>query len=112
MALENFAFVLVRPKSPGNIGAVARALKNMGLRDLRVVSGAHCPPVSDRGAAALAVHGRDVLATAAIHPDLTAALADRTLVVGTTARKGPYRSEARPIREVAGELAASSATNR
>jgi tRNA/rRNA methyltransferase len=112
MALENFAFVLVRPKSPGNIGAAARALKNMGLRDLRIVSATGCLPVSDRGAAALAVHGQDVLASAATHPDLTSALADRTLVVGTTARMGPYRDEARPIREVAGELAASSAVNR
>ena len=30
-------FVLVEPSHPGNIGAVARAMKNMGLRDLHLV---------------------------------------------------------------------------
>jgi tRNA/rRNA methyltransferase len=33
-----FAFVLVRPKSAGNIGSAARALKNMGFDDLRLVA--------------------------------------------------------------------------
>src|SRR5205809_3048216 len=99
MALDNFAFVLLRPKSPGNIGASARALKNMGMRDLRIVTEKGIEPAmdemeepnrydSDDGARAMAVHGRDVLADATIHPGLESALADRTLVVGTTARAG------------------------
>jgi tRNA/rRNA methyltransferase len=37
-ALNNFAFVLVSPKSSGNVGAAARALKNMGFADLRIVA--------------------------------------------------------------------------
>ncbi|HKV55526.1 MAG TPA: RNA methyltransferase [Candidatus Binataceae bacterium] len=109
MALENFAFVLFKPKSPGNIGAAARALKNMGLRDLRIVAAAGR---DERDATTMAVHGRDILASATCYPDLPAALADRTLVVGTTARSGPYRADARPIREVAPELSAAAATNR
>src|SRR3954447_21262571 len=104
MALENFAFVLFKPKSPGNIGAVARALKNMGFRDLRLVAPAQ--PLDIR-AEAMAVHGRDLLASAAIYPDLISALEDRTLVVGTTARAGPYRSETRSVREVCAELPVS-----
>jgi tRNA/rRNA methyltransferase len=112
MPLDHFAFVLVRPKSPANIGAAARALKNMGVRDLRIVSQNDGERLKDRRAAALAVHGSDVLASATMHPDLTSALTGCTLVVGTTARTGLYRSEARSIREVADDLAASSYGNR
>jgi tRNA/rRNA methyltransferase len=124
MPLDNFAFVLFKPKSPGNIGAAARALKNMGCRDLRIVQPAGFHFANDRertwsrqgpgsdDAQTMAVHGRDVLAAATIHPGLDSALADRTLVVGTTARAGPYRSEARLIREVSDELSALSRANR
>ncbi|MBV8358925.1 MAG: RNA methyltransferase [Deltaproteobacteria bacterium] len=124
MSLDHFAFVLFKPKSLGNIGAAARALKNMGCRDLRIVqpAGFHIAndseptrarqaPASD-DAKKMAVHGRDILAAATIHSGLDSALADRTLVVGTTARAGLYRSEARPIREVSHELSALSEANR
>jgi tRNA/rRNA methyltransferase len=115
--LDNFAFVLFKPQSPGNIGAAARALKNMGLHDLRIVSGTclsreHDIPDHPASAKKMAVHGRDVLAAAKIHKGLNSALADRTLVVGTTARAGLYRNEARPIREVSVELAKLSEANR
>jgi len=36
-ALSSIRFVLVQPEHPGNLGACARALKNMGFADLRVV---------------------------------------------------------------------------
>jgi tRNA/rRNA methyltransferase len=104
-----FAFVLVRPQSPGNVGAAARALKNMGFAGLRLVA----PENYDLGQATrMAVHAGDVLSAALIYPDLSAALADCSLVVGTTARGGPYRSEAETPREVAPQLVALSAANR
>jgi tRNA/rRNA methyltransferase len=121
MSLDNFAFVLFRPKSPGNIGAAARALKNMGLRDLRIVSDKALQPGDATRdsiphpltrAEAMAVHGRDILDAATIHPGLELALADRNVVVATTARGGLYRSEARAAREVAAELTGLSETNR
>ncbi len=100
---EHFAFVLFHPRSAGNIGAAARALKNMGFADLRIVAAR-----KSAGAAALkmAVHGRDVLDAARIYPDLKSAIADCTVTVGTTTREGPYRSAARPPREAIAELAA------
>jgi tRNA/rRNA methyltransferase len=123
LSLDNFAFVLFKPKSPGNIGAAARALKNMGCHDLRIVepAGDHITNDGERtwrresgcdDAKAMAVHGCDILAAATIHSTLDSALADRTLVVGTTARTGLYRREARPIRQVSEELAALSQANR
>jgi tRNA/rRNA methyltransferase len=117
MALDNFAFVLFRPKSAGNVGASA-------MSDLRIVADEcrqHIIKATDELrpdrhpeniAEIMAVHGRDVLAAATVHTDLHSALADRTLVVGTTARKGLYRSEARPIREAATELVRLSSANR
>jgi tRNA/rRNA methyltransferase len=107
--LDHFAFVLFKPRSPGNVGAAARALKNMGLGDLRLVA----PQLRNtRSAATMAVHAADVLAAATRYPDLAAAVKDRTIVVGTTARTGPYRSESRMLREAAQDLIARSAANR
>jgi tRNA/rRNA methyltransferase len=102
MALD-IAFVLVRPKSPGNVGAAARAMKNMGFDDLRLVAPRRWNP---REAAAMAVHGASVLAGASICADIAAAVADRTTIIGTTARGGLYRENARSIRDAAPEIAA------
>jgi tRNA/rRNA methyltransferase len=107
---EQFAFVLARPKSAGNIGSAARALKNMGFGDLRLVAPEASP--KDNLAHAMAVHANDVLAGAQIFATLEAALADCNLTVGTTCRGGPYREATRPLRESTRELAEVSATNR
>ncbi|HVC43927.1 MAG TPA: TrmJ/YjtD family RNA methyltransferase [Candidatus Binataceae bacterium] len=107
--LDNFAFVLVSPKASGNVGAAARALKNMGFADLRLVAPRDYDP---RAAAAMAVHADDLLGRAAIFGDLGAALADRTLTVGTTSRLDPYRAAARPLRAAAPDLIAAASANR
>ena len=107
--LGQIAILLVKPKAPGNVGSAARALKNMGLSDLRVVA----PRDWDLAAAkVMAVHASDLLERARFFPSLLEALHDRTLTVGTTARSGPYRSEVRPLREATSELALATATNR
>jgi tRNA/rRNA methyltransferase len=108
-ALDNFAFVLVSPKSSGNVGAAARALKNMGFADLRIIAPRDYDP---HDAAAMAVHADDVLERARICGNLGAALEDRTLTIGTTCRVGPYRSETRALREAAPGLIDESAANR
>jgi tRNA/rRNA methyltransferase len=106
---ERFAFVLFRPQSAGNIGAAARALKNMGFDDLRLVAPG---TLKSREAAAMAVHADDVLASATIYPDLAAALADCAVAVGTTSRRGGYRSRARPLRAATAELNAIAGSNK
>lgn len=107
--LDNFAFVLVSPKASGNVGAAARALKNMGFADLRLVAPRDYDP---KAATAMAVHADDVLERTRIYPDLIAALEDRTLTVGTTCRGGPYRSETRTLRDFAPGLIGESVANR
>ncbi len=70
---DKFAFVLFKPQSAGNIGAAARALKNMGFDDLRLVAPG---TLNQREAVAMAVHADDVLASATTYHDLASALAD------------------------------------
>jgi tRNA/rRNA methyltransferase len=107
--LDNIAIVLVKPKAAGNVGSVARALKNMGLADLRIVA----PRDWDAGAAkVMAVHADDVLGRASFFATLGEALKDRTLTVGTTCRSGPYRSEIRSVRETSSDLVDAAAANR
>src|SRR5208282_3500649 len=110
MASRNkFAFVLYRPQSAGNIGAAARALKNMGFDDLRLVGHG---PLNDREAKKLAVHADDLLASATVYPSLADALADCSIAVGTTSRRGGYRSRATPLRAAAAELDALAGANK
>jgi tRNA/rRNA methyltransferase len=107
--LDQFAFVLFKPKSAGNVGAAARALKNMGLSDLRLAA----PQIRHkREAATMAVHGRDVLEGAKTYTDLAAAVTDCTLTVGTTCRPGFYRSDISAIRDSAPSLMHESHANR
>ncbi len=109
MTAADIAFVLVRPQSAGNIGAAARALKNMGFADLRLVA----PEARNRTmAAAMAVHAADVLADARSFADLDAALIDCTVTVGTSCRPGLYRSGAEELHAAAPELCALARANR
>jgi tRNA/rRNA methyltransferase len=107
--LQSFAFVLVRPLQDGNVGDAARALKNMGFGDLRLVAPQRPP---GRAAAAMAAHADDVLRDVRCHTSVAEALGDRTLVVGTTCRTGLYRSGAIAIREAAAQLIAEATDNR
>lgn len=88
--LRNVRVVLVRPRGAANIGAAARAMKNLGVSDLALVR-----PAVARLAAAdrMAVHARDLLRDARVVETLPAAVADCHLVVGTTCRTGGYRAE-------------------
>lgn len=81
--------VLVRPMFGGNVGSAARAMLNMGLRDLRIVA----PRYPDLEKAWALAHGaEDVLRDARIEPDLRSALADSTCVVACTARPRRWRA--------------------
>ncbi len=90
--------VLVRPKGSGNIGSVARAMKNTGLRDLALVGRGRTDSFSAR---AMAAHSRDILDGARRFDTLREAVADCGLVVGTTCRKGLYRDHVERPREAA-----------
>ncbi|QIB53037.1 tRNA (cytosine(32)/uridine(32)-2'-O)-methyltransferase TrmJ [Pseudomonas sp. OIL-1] len=75
--------VLVNTSHPGNIGGAARAMKNMGLTRLVLVDPERYP---DPNAQARASGADDVLAGAQVVATLEEAIADCTLVMGTSAR--------------------------
>ena len=81
--LDNVRIVLVNTSHPGNIGAVARAMKNMGLSDLHMVEPQNFP---DEVAYYRAASAQDVLNGAVITQTLEEAVEDCGLVIGTSAR--------------------------
>ncbi|MFQ6671955.1 MAG: RNA methyltransferase [Candidatus Tectimicrobiota bacterium] len=107
--LDAFVVVLVEPQGPANVGSVARAMKNMGVRALRLVNpGEWYGPEARK----MAMRGRDVLEAATLYEDLAEALSDCGYVVATTRRGGPLRSGGQPPRELARHWLEVAATNR
>tara|TARA_R110002110_G_scaffold406421_1_gene626518 strand:- start:361233 stop:361979 length:747 start_codon:yes stop_codon:yes gene_type:complete len=84
MNLDNIRIVLVNTSHPGNIGGVARAMKNMGLSRLYLVEPRQYPDEQADWRAASAI---DVLENAVVTPTLEAAIDDCQFVVGTSARE-------------------------
>ena len=81
--LSNFKIVLVETSHPGNIGAVARAMKNMGMDQLRLVSPKFFPHAD---ATARASGADDVLRAAQVYTSLPEAIGDCQIVLGASAR--------------------------
>lgn len=81
--VNNVRIVLVQTFHPGNIGAAARAMKNMGIRDLVLVRPRRFP---DEEATARAGTASDLLETARVVDTLGEAIADCGWVIGTSAR--------------------------
>ncbi len=99
--------VLCGTTHPGNIGGAARAMKTMGLERLVLVDPKPGIFPSEE-ATARAVSAVDILERAEVVPSLDQAVADCTLVVGTTARErhiGPPVMLPRAFCEQAAELA-------
>lgn len=89
--------VLVQTWHPGNIGAVARAMKTMGLVDLRLVNPVHQP---DQQATTMAAGAADVLQQAKQHDSIAEAVSGCTHVLATTARKRSQNFSVLPSSEV------------
>lgn len=88
MKKEKIAVILVSPENPDNIGAVARAIKNMGFSQLRLVD----PPGGWRTKARkMAVAAEDILKKGKTYASLRDAVQDLGVVIGTTRRLGGHR---------------------
>jgi tRNA/rRNA methyltransferase len=100
--------VLLRPRNPENLGAVARAMKNFGLDDWAIAElGTH-----DFGAARrVAVHAEELLDRPRLVATLDEAVADCSWVVGTSSRAVKGRRRLAPA-EVAREALARAAAGR
>jgi tRNA/rRNA methyltransferase len=87
--LDNVAIVLVRPRIPENIGAAARAMRNMGINELIVVDPQNCDLTR---ILRMATHAAiDVVEEMTVVDELDCALEPFHFVIGTTARKGKHR---------------------
>ena len=76
--------VLVRPRNPENLGAIARAMKNLGLEDWSIAElGTHDFAAARR----VAVHAEELLDRPRIVRTLEEAVADCAWVVGTSSRR-------------------------
>ncbi|HZT80429.1 MAG TPA: RNA methyltransferase [Gemmataceae bacterium] len=92
MSLDDCRVVLVRPQFAANLGAAARAMRNLGLSRLVLVAPQADP--ADREARRLSTHGEHILGAARVVEDFGAAVADCALVAGTSARTGgPVRRQ-------------------
>src|SRR5262245_34966883 len=109
MLLDRVEVVLVRPARAANVAAACRALKNMGLRGIRLVGEA--PPLDDPAARALAYGAWDVLDGIRPYASLGDAVGDCTFVAGTSGRPHPdawtprRMAEEGPRRAAGGRLA-------
>ncbi|MBD5771931.1 tRNA (cytosine(32)/uridine(32)-2'-O)-methyltransferase TrmJ [Marinomonas colpomeniae] len=96
--LSNIRIVLINTFHPGNVGAIARAMKNMGLTNLYLVDPNDYPSEEATSRAAGAV---DLLDNATIVPTLKEAIADCSLVIGTSARHRTFQLPIMNARECA-----------
>jgi TrmH family RNA methyltransferase len=93
--------VLIDPSHPGNIGSVARAMKNMALTDLVLVR-PRCFPHAE--SVALAAGADDILNHARVVESLDEAIGDAHFVAATTSRPRSYYWEFSTPREIAGRI--------
>jgi tRNA/rRNA methyltransferase len=104
-ALKNIRIVLARPSHPGNIGATARAMKTMGLRDLWLVTPRHFPHPD---AVVRAAGADEILAAARVVGSVSDALAGCTLAIAATARHREMRHDLMDARGAAREAVAAA----
>jgi tRNA/rRNA methyltransferase len=108
--LDHISIILVQPQIPENIGSVARAMNNMGLRKLILVN----PRNYDSSRVLKTATGSsiDVVEAMQVFEDLKETLGPYHYVVGTTARIGSLRPAMTHPRRLAGDLIRISQHNR
>jgi tRNA (cytidine32/uridine32-2'-O)-methyltransferase len=105
MDSPDIRMVLVAPSHPGNIGATARAMKNMGLTQLVLVNPREFPHAE---ASARASGAHDVLAHAASVATLAEALRGCGYVAATTSRERDQYFRVLDVRDAAVRLVAEA----
>jgi len=91
IAPESTTVILVEPSLPWNIGAAARAMKNMGFSKLRLVTSPGSTAHLSREARRMSAGSEEILEQARTYGSLPDAVEDLQVVVGCTARRGKGR---------------------
>ncbi len=102
--LSNFRIILVETSHPGNIGAVARAMKNMRMNDLYLVAPKVFPSAD---ATARAAGACDILSNLTMCDTLNEAIADCHIVIGASARDRAISWPELTVRECAEKFVSS-----
>jgi len=105
--MSSIRIVLVDTSHPGNIGAAARAMKNMALDDLALVRPLGFPHADATARASAAL---DVLMRARVCATLAEAVADCGLIVGATARPRQQHWDILDARAAASRILSESRT--
>ncbi|MEW6688877.1 MAG: RNA methyltransferase [Pseudomonadota bacterium] len=98
MSPANVRIVLCRPSHPGNVGAAARAMKTMGLADLRLVAPGELPAAEAQW---MAAHAVDVLVNSKRHEKLADAIADCVAAFALSARRREWEPRVLDVRAAA-----------
>jgi tRNA/rRNA methyltransferase len=93
--VQRTRIVLCRPSHPGNIGAAARAMKTMGLSDLRLVAPERYPAPEAQW---MATHAVDVLEAAKVHSSLVEAIEDCVGAFALSARPREWSPQVMDVR--------------
>jgi len=96
--MQHIRIVLCRPSHPGNIGAAARAMKTMGLADLRLVAPERFPAPE---AEWMATNAADVLGNAKLHATLGEAIKDCVAAFALSARPREWSPQVLDVRSAA-----------
>ncbi|MDR2376085.1 MAG: RNA methyltransferase [Treponema sp.] len=92
MKLHDINVILCRPSDPGNIGAVCRAMMNMGLSQLRITGRSRADLAPFEGEIrSRAVHAAGIWEQTRFFDSLQEAAADCAVLAGTTHRRGRKR---------------------
>lgn len=93
MLVSDIIIVLSRPGEAGNVGAVCRVMKNMGLSRLRIATPEFDYKETQGVLLARAIHAADVWENAQTFDTLAEAVRDCAIVIGTTCRRGRHRKQ-------------------
>jgi tRNA/rRNA methyltransferase len=96
--MQRIRIVLCRPSHPGNIGAAARAMKTMGLADLRLVAPERYPAAE---ADWMATNAIDVLRAATMHASLADSIRDCVAAFAMSARPREWSPQVLDVRSAA-----------
>jgi len=100
--LNQITVILLRPQDAVNVGAILRAMKNMGISHLRLVQP---EPMAPAAILRVAHHCEDLLDQMSSYPTLAEALADLHVVIGTAALRHTGRPQTNDLRRLAQTVA-------
>ena len=108
--IEKISIILTRPKYPENIGAAARAMCSMGLKQLIVVAPLNFDKIKINK---MATHfAEDIVDNIILYDELKLAIQNHTYIIGSTARIGKKRKSHNNPRQIAEKIISISQNNK